>query len=837
MALEDSFFVELESNPDFVSCIAYWGQRPGIGGASLPVDALHQRTASALHALGIEKLYTHQQEAIAAIKSGKNIVITTGTSSGKSLCYQLPILENAIEHGESTALLLFPTKALTYDQLHAIRVLEEKIAPGLAISAVYDGDTPHAERQAIRKKARALLTNPDMLNVAFLPYHTNWAAFFQNLKFIVIDELHHYRGVFGSHFCNILRRLQRICQFYGAFPQFIMTSATIGNPRELAERIIEKPVTVIDQDTTPRAEADTVLYNPPLLSPELGIREGLLTSVTKLGTYLLERDIQTLVFCRSRRFVELVVRELRTRAPGFASQVRGYRSGYLKNERREIERGLKERSLLLVAATNALELGVDIGGVDAVLIAGYPGSVSSVKQMSGRAGRQKTRSLSILIASMSPLDQYFTRFPDALFGKPIENALIDPNNPLVLLPHLRAAAFEYPFELNSPYGTLSPQDMEIYLNFLCEQNYLQRRQNKYFYLSDAFPASEFSIRNTAASNIVLQAEIEERQITIGEVDFNSGLWMCHPGAIYLHDGNEYHVDSLDLERNIANLSVFRGSYHTEPIKAEEVDVEEVHLQKEEALYTLKYGNLAITSSVTGYKKLDNNTGEVLGIESLALPPTVLNTTGFWVALNSKCVETLKSENKWFGQSNEYGPEWKKIRALVLARDQQTCQSCGKREGLIPFHVHHKVPFKAFASLAQANALDNLVTLCPDCHRLAEVNVKIRSCLSGLRYCIANLSPLLVLCDPEDIGSLSDPQAQFENLAPVVLVHDIVPGGIGLSESLYERFDLLLDKCYQLVSTCPCESGCPSCVGPDFENGMGGKSETLYLLSLLRGQNG
>jgi DEAD/DEAH box helicase domain-containing protein len=836
MSLEASFCNELTSHPEIAPCITYWDKHMGSEGASVPLDALPYGAIPALRKMGFQNLYAHQAEAISAIGSRKNVIITTGTSSGKSLCYQLPILEEVIKNAQSTALLLFPTKALTHDQLYAVKTLETAIAPGLSVTAVYDGDTPHAERQAIRKKARILLTNPDMVNVALLPYHTNWAAFFQNLKFIVIDELHHYRGVFGSHFCNIIRRLERICAFYGASPQFIMTSATIGNPQELAERLIEKPVVVISKDATPRAEADTLLYNPPLVSADLGIREGLLTSTLKLGSYLLERDVQTLVFCRSRRFVELVVRELRNRVPGFATQIRGYRSGYLKNERREIERGLKDRSLLLVAATNALELGVDIGGVDAVLIAGYPGSISSIRQMSGRAGRQKTRSLAMLIASMSPLDQYFTRFPDALFGKPIENALVDPNNPLILLPHLRAAAFEYPFELGARFGNLTLSDTETYLDFLTEQNYLQRKQNKYFYLTDTFPASQFSIRNTASTNIVLQAEMDERQTTIGEVDFNSGLWMCHPGAIYLHDGNEYHVDSLDLEKNIANLSVFRGSYRTEPVKSEDIAIDEVQLEKSHPYYTLKYGSVEITSTVTGFKKIDNNTGEVLGLESLNLPPTALNTTGFWVTLNAQCIGILKSENKWFGQSNEYGPDWKSIRERVLARDLHTCQSCGKKESLIPFHVHHKVPFKAFASAEHANVLSNLVTLCPDCHHLAEVNVKIRNCLSGLRYCLANLAPLLVLCDPEDIGSFSDPQAPFEDQLPVVLIHDTVPGGIGLSQSLYERFDQLIGRCVQLVSTCPCESGCPSCVGPDFENGLGGKSETLYLLTMLKGQD-
>ncbi len=833
----DQIIESFKVDEKFSACLEYWDHSLESQGKSVPITGVHPKIARSLNELGLDSLYTHQTEAITNILQGKNVILVTGTASGKSLCYQIPILQTFLETGSSTALLLFPTKALTYDQLYAINRLENLVFPGKPISAVYDGDTPPVRRQQIRNNSKILLTNPDMLNIALLPYHTNWAPFFQNLRYIVIDELHQYRGIFGSHFCNILRRLNRILNFYKANPQFILTSATIGNPQELAEKVIEKPIYLIDNDQSPKGEKNTFLYNPPLVIPELGIREGLLNSTIKISSYLLEKNVQSIVFCQSRRLTELVVRQMREKFPLLNSQIRGYRSGYLKNERREIERDLKDGKIRLVAATNALELGVDIGGVDAVVIAGYPGSVSSLKQMSGRAGRTNKPSISIFVASMNPLDQFFARFPQYLFSMPIEKALIDPNNPLILLPHIQSSAFEYPFTVVDKFGNLGQQTLIEYLDFLVENNVLQKKLDKYFYLSSVFPAGSYSIRGTASTNIILQLEENGIKRTIGEVDYDSGFWMCHQGAVYIHDGNEYHVDSLDLEQNIATLSIFSGTYHTDPIKSEQVAIEEVDKSKEMEYLDLKFGVVNIISQVTGYKKTDNLTREILGTETLMLPPTNLNTRGFWLKLNQNCIKSIKENSKWYGEINDYGPNWKMIRERVLSRDENKCQSCGKSGQTNPLHVHHKIPFKLFSSLEIANSLENLVTLCPECHKVTELNVKIRSCISGLRYAISNMAPLLVLCDPKDLNSISDPNAPFEDFSPVILIHDTVPGGIGLSESLYERFNLLIQKCYELVATCPCENGCPSCVGPASENGEGGKSETLYLLTLITGKNG
>ncbi len=837
MYLNAKIIAELKNHPLLAPNFTVWDHNNALPGLYNDLEILPgSNNQFSLNKLGLAKLYAHQAKALQCINNGENVVISTGTASGKSLCYQIPILESFTRTGLSTALLLYPTKALTHDQFTAFNSMSALLDQNnlnKPFVSVYDGDTPSYLRQSFRKNANILLTNPDMLNIALLPHHTNWSRFFQNLKFIVIDELHQYKGVFGSHFANIIRRLKRVLEFYGANPQFILTSATIGNPKELAEKIIESPVTLIEKDDSPKGERNVVFYNPPLISPEFGIREGLLSSTVKLASFFLEKNIQTIVFCRSRRFVEIVTKELKQRFPELAQGIRGYRSGYLRQERRDIETGLKNGSISLVAATNALELGVDIGGVDSVIIAGYPRSMASIKQMSGRAGRHQNPSISMIIASMNPLDQYFARFPDSLFSKPIEHALIDANNPLILLPHLRSSAFEIPFSSGENFGELDEVVLRNYWDYLVEEGSIQNKNSKYYWLADNYPSSGISIRSTAASNFVLQTFEEGLYKTIGTVDFNSGLWMCHQGAIYLHDGEQFHVDSLDLESQTAVLSRGDYSYSTEPLRTMEISIVARKGVNESLNYKINYGEVEVQSQVTGFKKLDGVNREVLSTESLDLPMTSLITCGFWVVLNNNCVEKMRDSKMWYGDPNNYGPNWQTIRVSILNRDEYTCQSCGVRPKHDSLHVHHKIPFKSFDSAILANLPENLVTLCQNCHHLAELNVKIRNSLSGLRYLISNLAPLLVLCDSNDIDAYSDPQANFEESQPVVLVHDTTPAGIGLSESLFNRFDILLEKCNDLVRSCTCESGCPSCVGPDSENGFGGKQETIFLISLLK----
>ena len=831
----NSLLTQLQRNNSFSENVVFWQNQPAINYQKREFP--NWINAELIHNLknqGIDSLYSHQYESIESIHSRNNVVITTGTASGKSLCYQIPILNKVLFDGQSTALLFFPTKALTYDQVNSFSKL---LGPGIdainqKLIAVYDGDTPASQRSMIRQNARILLTNPDMLNIGILPHHTNWCHFFEKLQYIVIDEIHFYRGVFGSHIANLIRRLKRILDFYGAKPQFIMTSATIANPIELAKNITQEEVTAIDMDGSPKGEKNFLIYNPPLVNKDLGIREGVLYSTSKLAALTLSMDIQTLVFCQTRRFVELLVREIRAIQPGFSKYIRGYRSGYLKKDRREIEEGLKKGTIKLTVATNALELGVDIGGVDAVLLAGYPGSICSLKQRIGRSGRSLNPSISIFISSMNPLDQFFSRNPEYLMERPLEKALINANNPLILLPHIRNAAFELPFHENDKFGNLEWPELEEYLEYLCAEKVLSKKKYKYYWLSDSYPSTDFSLRSTISERVLIQYENEGNLETIGEVDFSSSLWMVHPGAIYLQDGLSFVVKTLDLDHKIATLVDFQADYLTEPIIS--LDIEILSTDKNESYknYTLRYGEVEVKTQVTNYKKIQTISKEVLSIEPLDLPSQKLQTTGLWLELNKECVDRMRSESLWLSDPNDYGKDWKAIRDHVRKRDQYCCQSCSRQEAEIPFHVHHKIPFKSFISIEKANELSNLITLCPICHRLAEMNIRMRSALSGLKYLMSNLAPLLVLSETTDLGSFADPSAKFADMNPAILIYDAIPAGIGLSNSLFEQNESLLIKCQQLVEQCECQDGCPSCVGPVAEMGVGGKKETYFLLKLL-----
>lgn len=831
----DSLISQLRKNPVFRENVSFWQDQAARQSSLEPFpQSLNPRLVHSLEAMGITGLYSHQAEALNRIQKGQNVVVTTGTASGKSICYQLPILNQLLQDGQSTALLFFPTKALTYDQLKSFSniILGTNLILDPNLAAVYDGDTPATHRSVIRQHSRILLTNPDMLNIGILPHHTNWAHFFEHLRYIVIDEIHLYRGVFGSHIGNLIRRLKRVCEFYKVTPQFVMTSATIANPIELAQNLVEDNVSQVEMDGSPKGAKSFVIYNPPLVNQDLGIREGVLATSSKLCALILYHNVQTLVFCGTRRFVELLTREIKRVNPSLASTIRGYRSGYLKKDRREIEEGLKNGSIKLAVATNALELGVDIGGVDAVLLAGYPGSICSLRQRIGRSGRSQNPSLSILVTSMNPLDQFFARNPQYLMDRPLEQALINPNNPLILLPHIKSAAFELPFSEGEQFGSLQWEDLVEYLEYLCSEGVLQHKRSRYYWLSESYPSNDYSLRSTMAEKVLIQYEHNGETETIGEVDYESALWMVHPGAVYLQDGLSYIVKTLDLEKNIATLSDHRSDFLTEPILSQEIEPLSEIKQSTAEYFSLHYGEIMVTSQVTAYRRIQNISKEVLSIDPLELPAQKLQTTGFWMELNEKCVNKMRAESLWLSDANDYGKDWKMISESVRRRDNYRCQSCGRSDDGTLLHVHHKIPFKCFTSTEKANELDNLITLCPNCHRLAELSIRMRSALSGLKYLMANLAPLLVLSEPTDLGSYADPNAKFANMNPVILIYDSIPAGIGLSSSLNDRIQELLQKCQQLVHQCECQDGCPSCVGPVAEMGLGGKKETTYLLDLL-----
>lgn len=788
-----------------------------------------------LESHGIPALYVHQGLAFNAIESGKNVAIVSGTASGKTLCYNLPVVNGLLKQPAGKALYLFPTKALAQDQLTGLGMMLTQLKSGSHISAnIYDGDTPQHARAILRHESSIILTNPDMLHTGILPHHTAWKDFFTALSFIVIDEMHAYRGVFGSHVANVLRRVKRISRFYGSQPQFILTSATIANPGELAERLVEKPVTVIDQDGSPHGDRHFLIYNPPFLDKKLGIRQSSLLEGSMLTGDLLDESIQTIVFGRTRRGVELILTYLRQRNPeGNPNRIRGYRSGYLAKERRAIEEGLRRGDVQGVVATSALELGIDIGGIDAAVLVGYPGSIAATRQQAGRAGRKLTPSLSVLVTSPNAMDQYLARHPDYFFDRSPERALIAPNNLLILLQHIRCAAFELPFRVGEGFGSITADRLQAFLDLLTNHGDLHQQADRYFWMADQYPAAEISLRNATPDQVSLIVRGPYQQTTIGQVDLNSAYWMVHPQAVYLHEGTSYLVEDLDLETGVAYLKPVAIDYYTEAMK--ESQVEEQSRLKTETVpgATKSLGEIKVTTHVVGYRKVRWFTHENLGSGKVQLPPTSLGTVGYWISLNETTVNALKDQMIWQGDANDYGPQWQKLRQNVLNRDGDHCQVCGVGgSSTQPLHVHHIQPFRAFNNRETANQIQNLITLCQICHRQAESQVRIRSGMSGISYVLHNLAPLLLMCDYEDIGVHYDPNASLGDGQPTVVLFDTIPGGLGLSENLFELHHDLLLQCYETIAACECEDGCPSCVGPIGEEGSGGKEEALAILKVL-----
>lgn len=838
-------------DPDTAPNLIAWRTLPPRPARTYPFpDDLPAPVKQTLIASGIHSLYSHQLDAWTHARAGGNIILSTGTASGKTLAYNLPVFASLIQDDNARALYLFPTKALTQDQLSTLSNMELETRNMRA--AIYDGDTPQSDRSSIRKNARILLSNPDMLHTGILPHHTNWLDFFTNLRFVVIDEMHTYRGVFGSHVANVIRRLKRVANFYGANPQFILASATIGNPKELAQKLIEEPVHLIDNDGSARGPRHFIIYNPPITDESLGLRKSSLLESVRLAQDLLQNDIQSVVFARSRRSVEIVLRYLqenqgnqlpitnyqsKVSTQSVQSPIRGYRSGYLPTQRREIEKGLRDGSVKTVVATNALELGIDIGGLGAAILVGYPGTVASARQQAGRAGRGLESAVAVMVASASPLDQFLAHHPEYFFERSPEQALVNPDHLLILLEHLRCAMFELPFQKDEGFGAVTAQTIEDYLNFLVENNEAHLSKEKYYWMADQYPAANISLRSASPQSVVLQTTNDERPLTIGTVDGESATRMTHPGAIYLHEAQSYFVQELNLEEHIARLHPIESDYYTEPLQQTSIEVLSESAQAAVLGGDKKWGELQVTTQVTRFRKRRWYTHENLGEEPLDLPPSDLQTTGYWLSLSEETVNHLRETGAWTNDPNNYGPEWPRIRDRVRARDKYTCQVCGTAETTRQHDVHHKIPFRAFTSLAEANRLENLTTLCPSCHHKAEQNVRMRSGLAGLAYVLGNLAPLFLMCDTGDLGTHIEP---FENKTfgqPTVVLYDSIPAGIGFSQKLFEMHDELIARALELVSECPCADGCPSCVGPGGENGYGGKQEALAILRELTNNPG
>jgi DEAD/DEAH box helicase domain-containing protein len=596
-------------------------------------DDLDPRLVSALRSRGVEALYTHQARAVAAVRAGRNVCVVTPTASGKTLCYNLPVLDAVARDPTARALYLFPTKALAADQLNELRSLAEAAELDLKTST-YDGDTPATVRSVVRAAGQVVITNPDMLHAAILPHHTKWFKLFENLQFVVVDELHTYRGLFGSHVANVIRRLRRVCRHYGADPVFICASATIANPGELAERLIEAPVELIDDNGAPRGRRHVLIVNPPVVNPQLGIRASSLLTGQRLGERLIRDGVQTILFARSRTSVEVLttyLREALPSPPGHPSPIRGYRGGYLPNERREIERGLRDGRVRGVVATNALELGIDIGGLDAAISVGYPGTIASTWQQLGRAGRRAGTSLSVLVASSAPIDQFLAGHPDYFFDRSPEHGLVNPDNLHVLLDHLKASAFELPVPSGERFGL---DETSTLLEVLEEDGFLRRAgDDRYYWSHENFPASAFSLRSAAQENVVIIDTTGDRHRVIGEVDLFAAPMLVHEQAIYIHESVQYHVERLDWDERKAYVTRVDVDYYTDADLGVTLKVLEVADETDADAGALRQrGDVMVAWHATLFKKIKFHTHENVGWGPINLPEQQMHTAATWLVL-------------------------------------------------------------------------------------------------------------------------------------------------------------------------------------------------------------
>ena len=719
--------------------------------------ALAPGVVRALNQRGIDELYSHQARALELASQGKHVVVATPTASGKSLCYNLPILQALASDPTATALYLFPTKALSRDQEEALRGLMREA--DLSVGAItYDGDTPNDARRAARQRAGVLLTNPDMLHAGIMPHHTGWARLFSNLKYVVVDELHTYRGVFGSHLANVMRRLLRIARFHGSSPTFLFASATIGNPREHASRICGEPVELIEQSGAPTGPRQVVVYNPPVINAELGMRQSYIKTAVRLTQDLVRAGVPTLVFGNSRNGVEVMLKYLRDRLARDQidpSAIHAYRGGYLPQTRRRIEGALREGEIRCVVATNALELGIDIGALDAVVCAGYPGTMAGLWQRFGRAGRRRDLSLAVLVSSSNPVDQFMARHPRQLISAPIEHARIDPDNIEILIQHLKCAAFELPFEPDDVYGDVPDDALGEALDYLADNGVVHPTSTAdgsiYHWASDSYPANNVSLRSASWDNFVIIDLDGDR--TIAEMDWRSTHTMLHEQAIYQHEGGQYQVERLDFDNHKAFVRRVKPDYYTTAMTHSKVTVLEqdqgATVEIGEVPLDAGLGDVSVIEKVVGYKKIKFHTHENVGYGEVHLPEMQKHTTAFWLTFPEDFVQSQ--------------PE---PRAVVV---------------------------DALRGLSKAMHVVGAVGLMIDPRDLGRT-----------------------------LGSRNEDEAppgkgQGPGFDPTIFLYDTVAGGIGLASRLFEEREELLRRARHLVEGCECDQGCPGCIGPDASN--------------------
>jgi DEAD/DEAH box helicase domain-containing protein len=744
---------------------------------------LSERTIRALRQRGIDRLYSHQRATWDAVSGGKHVVVVTPTASGKSVCYHLPVLE-AVQKQSAKALYLFPTKALAQDQVSEL--LELNRAGDLGVRTfTFDGDTPSDARQAIRVHGDIVVSNPDMLHQAILPHHTKWAQFFENLRFVVIDELHTYRGVFGSHVANVLRRLRRICAFYGVSPQFITCSATIGNPKEHAETLIGEEVVAITESGAPRGERHILLWNPPVINPDLGIRASARSQVCRIARHAIRSRLKTIVFAQSRLMVEVITKYLKDvfdPDPRKPERIRAYRGGYLPTERRATERSMRSGALDGVVSTSALELGVDVGSLDVSLLAGYPGSIAATWQRLGRAGRRQRPSIGVLVASSQALDQYVIRHPEFFEKATPETARIAPDQLLILLDHIRCAAFELPFSAGDLFGNVGAQE---FLEVLAESGVLHREGERWDWIADAYPAQAVNLRSVADGNFVVVDRTDGRQTIIAEVDFSSAALTLYEGAIYMVQSQPFQVEKLDWEGRKAFVTRTSVDYYTDAIDFTQLKVLECFDGKNAGHGTHHHGEVHVVRHVSGYKKIRFYSHENIGYGPVNLPDQELQTTGVW---------------------------WQLLQETL---DQ------------------------AFAS--RQDALDGFLGAAYALHTTATIIVMAegrdlqKAVGSGDAAWSATLDQKGRGRWRDARGNAKDPENET-TFNPTVYLYDNYPGGIGLSEPLFGKAERLVADALNIVWQCDCSNGCPACVGPvlagDEASGRSAKALAIAVLEML-----
>ncbi|MEW6441717.1 MAG: DEAD/DEAH box helicase [bacterium] len=775
----------LETSPRFKPCIAAVKTLPPQLGeyCDFPLD-LSPSVRKVLADRGISRLYSHQAEAFRRVREGEDLVVVTPTASGKTLCYNLPVLDTLLREPAKRAIYLFPTKALAQDQHAELQSLIEALDSGHKVHT-YDGDTPSQVRSIIRKRGHIVLTNPDMLHTGILPHHTKWNVFFSTLAFVIIDEMHSYRGVFGSHMVHVIRRLLRICRHYGSAPRFLFCSATIANPEELAEKLLGRPVGVIRRSGAPTGEKKFYFVNPPVVQKEIGLRESAQSMAQWIAVQFLRKGISTILFTTSRLSVEVLTKYLkdafRKSGPANERLIRGYRGGYLPDLRREIEKGLRAGDIKGVVSTNALELGVDIGTLETSILCGYPGSIASTWQQAGRAGRRMGQSCAMVVARSSPLDQFIVQHPDYFFGRSPEHARLNPENLSVRLSHIKCAAFELPFQKGEDFGG---PDLEAILDVLAENKILSKLENRWYWAEEAYPADQVSLRTISSENfLVLDRSCGNR--AVAEVDFESAPMTIYPGAIYMVESVQYRVEDLDFKNRRAFVRPETVDYFTEAISYTNIKILDVFSSeprnREKGRAGFHEGEVHVLNHVAGFKKLKFYTMENLGYGEISLPDQEMHTTAFWITVSSEDFEEI---------------------------------------GL-------SVPQLLHALAGVGYAMQHMASFLLMCEP------------RDLGRCIGD--PYLDWFPRGRQGGMAFPgsaswpgedASQVEGFQPTLFLYDSYPGGVGLSASLFSLRVELLEGTRSLIRRCGCKEGCPSCAGPYTELGEGTKQAAGRLLDWM-----